>query len=294
VRAAAAPPQGIEASHQIRSPPSPFPACPCHPFVSPSVPQLTRNRGRTIRIASATRRRRWRSGMPCILRATASTGHVDWADHGALGLIPDRDHLGCRQQLHLAAMALEVGSRLLRQPDPALLPGTDEQPPGPFWRMWRWASHEPRRLGLLQPRLPPPGSAPMSSRCWAPSQPATGRSRSLPMESGASPVPTSRRCGGRWSNRGPVPVGTLVVDTLAVALRASAELRMIIVVPHHPHRDGRVAGHRQAGGRRGFAGGRPRPGERAGTPIYAHGSRQGRGYRALRHEMWVGVLQTVT
>jgi phosphatidylserine/phosphatidylglycerophosphate/cardiolipin synthase-like enzyme len=36
--------------------------------------------------------------------------------------------------------------------------------------------------------------------------------------------------------------GTLVADTLAAALRSSPELRMIIVVPRHPDRDGRITG----------------------------------------------------
>jgi hypothetical protein len=38
--------------------------------------------------------------------ATCSAGHVDHGDDGALGLVPGRDHLRCRQQLHLAAVAL--------------------------------------------------------------------------------------------------------------------------------------------------------------------------------------------
>src|SRR4029450_10567016 len=59
--------------------------------------------------------------------ARTSTGHVEQPDHGALGLIPDRDHLRGRQQLHLAAVPREVGGRLLRQRDPALLSGADQQ-----------------------------------------------------------------------------------------------------------------------------------------------------------------------
>jgi hypothetical protein len=38
--------------------------------------------------------------------ATCSAGHVEHGDDGALGLVPGRDHLGRRQQLHLAAVAL--------------------------------------------------------------------------------------------------------------------------------------------------------------------------------------------
>jgi hypothetical protein len=57
---------------------------------------------------------------------------VDQADHGTLGLVPDRDHLRRRQQLHLAAVARKVGGRLLRQGDPAVLPGADEQPDRPL------------------------------------------------------------------------------------------------------------------------------------------------------------------
>src|SRR4029450_9101137 len=62
----------------------------------------------------------------------ASTGHGDQADHRALGLVPDRDHLRRRQQLHLAAVPPEVCGRFLRQPDPALLPGTDQPPLRPL------------------------------------------------------------------------------------------------------------------------------------------------------------------
>ena len=55
---------------------------------------------------------------------------MEQADHGALGLVPDRDRLRGRQQLHLAAVPREVGGRLLRQRDPALLSGADQQPLG--------------------------------------------------------------------------------------------------------------------------------------------------------------------
>ena len=36
--------------------------------------------------------------------------------------------------------------------------------------------------------------------------------------------------------------GTLVADALASALRACADLRMIVVVPRYPDRDGRISG----------------------------------------------------
>jgi len=57
---------------------------------------------------------------------------VEQADHGAVGLVPDRDHLRRRQQLDLAAVARKVGGRLLRQRDPAVLARADEQPRRPL------------------------------------------------------------------------------------------------------------------------------------------------------------------
>ena len=36
--------------------------------------------------------------------------------------------------------------------------------------------------------------------------------------------------------------GTLIADALAAALRRAPQLRMIIVVPRHPDRDGRISG----------------------------------------------------
>src|SRR5512132_2133163 len=64
--------------------------------------------------------------------ATASTRHVEQADHGAFGLVPDRNHLGRRQQLHLAAVALEIGGRLLRQHNRAVLARAEEEPRRPL------------------------------------------------------------------------------------------------------------------------------------------------------------------
>jgi hypothetical protein len=46
--------------------PAPLPQLSLPTVVSPSVPQLTTDSARTIRIAPATRRRRWRSGMPLL------------------------------------------------------------------------------------------------------------------------------------------------------------------------------------------------------------------------------------
>jgi hypothetical protein len=57
---------------------------------------------------------------------------MEHGDDGALGLVPDRDHLRRRQQLHLAAVVLEVAGRLLRQAHRAVLAGADEQPCGPL------------------------------------------------------------------------------------------------------------------------------------------------------------------
>jgi hypothetical protein len=41
------------------------------------------------------------------------TCDVEQADHGALGLVPDPDHLAHGQQLHLALFALEIVGRLI-------------------------------------------------------------------------------------------------------------------------------------------------------------------------------------
>src|SRR5215211_233030 len=132
VRAAPAPPRGVKLSHQIRSPPSPsppvlaIPSRPRRPAVDDKPPTDDPDRASHQAAPAAGR------DAIASCERPPSTGHVDQADHGALGPIPDRDHLGCRQQLHPAATALKEGSRLLRQPDPALLPGTDKQPPGPL------------------------------------------------------------------------------------------------------------------------------------------------------------------
>jgi hypothetical protein len=67
----------------------------------------------------------WR---PLMRAATASTRHVEQADHGAFGLVPDRNHFGRRQQLNLALVALEVGGRLLRQHHRVVLARAEEEP----------------------------------------------------------------------------------------------------------------------------------------------------------------------
>jgi hypothetical protein len=52
--------------------------------------------------------------------ATGSTGHVEYGENGALGLVPVQDHLR-RQRLHPPVVARQVGGRLLRQRDRAVL-----------------------------------------------------------------------------------------------------------------------------------------------------------------------------
>ena len=107
------------------------------------------------------------------------------------------------------------------------------------------------------PPAPPPGSAARRGRrnrrprvrtrcrCCAPTRPSDRRTRSRPRASGASPAATSRRCRRArrlvyledqyfWSRA--------AAHALADALRAHPELRVVVVVPRYPDRDGRVAG----------------------------------------------------
>jgi phosphatidylserine/phosphatidylglycerophosphate/cardiolipin synthase-like enzyme len=115
----------------------------------------------------------------------------------------------------------------------------------PVRAMWRRLSHEPRRRELLLRRpLPPPvGEAAVQVLRTYPA-----RHRVIPF------APDGERSVARaWQKalrraRALVYVedqylwGTLVAEELAAALRARPELRMIVVVPRHPDRDGRIYG----------------------------------------------------
>jgi hypothetical protein len=110
----------------------------------------------------------------------------------------------------------------------------------PLRTMWRRVSHEPRRRALLR-RLPPP---PVGSQVVQVLRTYPARHRAIPF------APEGERSIARAYlkalRRAQTLVyiedqylwGTLVSDALAAALRASAELRMIIVVPRYPDRDG--------------------------------------------------------
>ena len=115
----------------------------------------------------------------------------------------------------------------------------------PLRAMWRRLSHEPRRLGLLQRRLPPPQVGSYAVQVL----------RTYPARYRRTPfAPDGERSIARAylkaleRARSLVYIedqylwGTLVADPLAAALRRSPELRMIIVVPRYPDRDGRIAG----------------------------------------------------
>jgi phosphatidylserine/phosphatidylglycerophosphate/cardiolipin synthase-like enzyme len=115
----------------------------------------------------------------------------------------------------------------------------------PLRVMWRRASHEPRRLELLQRRLPPPQAG---SQVVQVLRTYPARYRRTPF------APDGERSIARAYlkalARARVLVyiedqylwGTLVADALAAALRRAPELRMIIVLPRHPDRDGRISG----------------------------------------------------
>jgi phosphatidylserine/phosphatidylglycerophosphate/cardiolipin synthase-like enzyme len=162
----------------------------------------------------------------------------------------------------------------------------DRTPPdhrNPLRAMWRRLSREPRRLELLQRRLPPPTVGSHAVQVL----------RTYPARRRASPfAPDGERSIARAylkalaRARALVYIedqylwGRLVAQALATALRAAPELRMIIVVPRHPDRDGRISGRaaraaqwraiehlRRAGG--------PRVAvydleNEQGTPIYIH------------------------
>ena len=115
----------------------------------------------------------------------------------------------------------------------------------PLRAMWRRVSHEPRRLELLQRRLPPPQAG---SQVVQVLRTYPARYRRTPF------APDGERSIARAYlkalARARVLVyiedqylwGTLVAAALAAALRRAPELRMIIVLPRHPDRDGRISG----------------------------------------------------
>jgi phosphatidylserine/phosphatidylglycerophosphate/cardiolipin synthase-like enzyme len=111
--------------------------------------------------------------------------------------------------------------------------------------MWRRLSHEPRRLGLLIQRRPPP---PTGSHAVQVLRTYPARRRVIPFapEGERSIARAYLKALGRA--RALIYIedqylwGRLVAEALAAALRGSPQLRMIIVVPRYPDRDGRISG----------------------------------------------------
>jgi phosphatidylserine/phosphatidylglycerophosphate/cardiolipin synthase-like enzyme len=124
----------------------------------------------------------------------------------------------------------------------------DQTPPdhrNPLRAMWRLLSREPRDLGLLVRRPVPPAAGDQAVQVLR-TYPARRRAIPFAPEGERSIARAYRKALGRA--RALVYVedqylwGTLVADELAAALRNAPELRMIIVVPRYPDRDGRVSG----------------------------------------------------
>jgi phosphatidylserine/phosphatidylglycerophosphate/cardiolipin synthase-like enzyme len=115
----------------------------------------------------------------------------------------------------------------------------------PVRAMWRRLSHEPRRLGLLRRRLPPPlvGSQTVQVLRTYPV-----RHRVIPFApQGERSIARAylkalRRARALVYIEDQYLWGRLVAEALARALRDTPELRMIIVVPRYPDQDGRVSG----------------------------------------------------
>jgi phosphatidylserine/phosphatidylglycerophosphate/cardiolipin synthase-like enzyme len=111
--------------------------------------------------------------------------------------------------------------------------------------MWRQLSHEPRRLELLQRRTPPPA---VGSHAVQVLRTYPSRHRVIPF------APQGERSIARaylkalGRARALVYVedqylwGRLVAEGLATALRSAPGLRMLIVVPRYPDRDGSISG----------------------------------------------------
>jgi phosphatidylserine/phosphatidylglycerophosphate/cardiolipin synthase-like enzyme len=124
----------------------------------------------------------------------------------------------------------------------------DRTPPdrrNPLRAVWRRVSHEPRRLELLRRRLPPPQ---VGSHVVQVLRTYPARHRAIPFApDGERSIARAylkalRRARTLVYIEDQYLWGTLVADALAAALRASAELRMMIVLPRFPDRDGRISG----------------------------------------------------
>jgi phosphatidylserine/phosphatidylglycerophosphate/cardiolipin synthase-like enzyme len=153
----------------------------------------------------------------------------------------------------------------------------------PLRAMWRRLSHEPRRRELLARRPLPP---PVGSQAVQVLRTYPARHRVIPFApDGERSIARAYQKALRRA-RALVYIeeqylwGTLVAEQLAAALRATPALRMIIVVPRHPDRDGRIYGRaaRAAQWRaiqRLLTAGGPRVAvydleNERGTPIYVH------------------------
>jgi phosphatidylserine/phosphatidylglycerophosphate/cardiolipin synthase-like enzyme len=153
----------------------------------------------------------------------------------------------------------------------------------PLRAIWRRLSHEPRRLELLQRRLPPPT---VGSHAVQVLRTYPARRRVTPFAPDGERSIARAYLKALARARALVYIedqylwGRLVAQALATALRAAPELRMIIVVPRHPDRDGRISGRaaraaqwraiehlRQAGGLRVAVYDLE---NEHGTPIYVH------------------------
>jgi len=153
----------------------------------------------------------------------------------------------------------------------------------PLRAMWRRLSREPRRRELLLRRLPPPPTGPHLVQVLR-TYPA--RHRAIPFAPDGERSIARAYLKALRRARALVYVedqylwGTLVSDAFAEALRASPGLRMILVVPRYPDRDGRVSGRAaRAAQWRAIsnlvAAGGPRVAvydleNEQGTPIYVH------------------------
>jgi phosphatidylserine/phosphatidylglycerophosphate/cardiolipin synthase-like enzyme len=162
----------------------------------------------------------------------------------------------------------------------------DRTPPdhrNPLRAMWRWWSHEPHHLGLLQRRQLPPA---VGSHAVQVLRTYPARHRVIPFAPDGERSIARAYLKALGRARALVYVedqylwGRLVAEALATALRGAPELRMLIVVPRHPDRDGRISGRAaRAAQWRAIDHLKKAGGERvavydleneAGTPIYVH------------------------